>query len=114
MIKLLIKQGPFYIASFTSLLLAMHQTGLMDRLFPLQEISADIEAPAPMIGSAVECNADGECTESFMLGDLDFVPGGDTAFYQEWWFILLAFIIGGLLLGWLLRKIWEFVEDEVF
>jgi len=103
-IKLLIKQGPFYISSFTALFLAMVQTGFIKPDDGMNEIAL----PGPMIGSAVECNADGECTESFMLGDLDFAP--EVAFYQEWWFVLAVLVIGGLALGWLASRVWSFLR----
>ena len=102
MIKLIIKQGPFYISSFTALFLALAQTGWLDRMFPMTEISSPL--PEPMIGSAVECNADGQCTESFMFGDLDFVP--EQGAIPEW-LVLLVFISGGLLLGFLLSRLWK-------
>lgn len=105
MIKLIIKQGPFYISAFTALFLALANTGWLDRMFPVTEISTPL--PQPMIGSAVECDENGVCTESFMLGDLDFSPASTPS--EEWWFILLLLVGGTIFLGYITRKTWEVV-----
>ena len=102
MIKLLIKQGPFYITSFTALFLALANTGWLDRMFPSD--MDQISLPQPMIGSAVSCNADGECTESFMLTDLDFTPAESML---PMGIALVSFIIGGIVLGYIFSRLWK-------
>ena len=108
MIKLLIKQGPFYLSSFTALFLAMDQTGWLDRLFPLEEISEPIAEETCFVNEAGE----DVCFRMLpmMLESIDFVPE-DTPIYQEPWFVVAALIIGTLVLGFLARKVWEFVFE---
>jgi hypothetical protein len=90
MIKLLIKQGPFYIASFTTLFLALDNTGWLDRWFPEANMAPISEAlfmtSGPVSGPLVE-------NESNL----------------PLWMALVALVVVGLLLGWIFSRVWRFI-----
>lgn len=99
MIKLIIKQVPFYISSFTALFLALANTGpesggsWLDRLIPIVDdaemalISEEFQSVLPMTS-----------------GPLDFVEEQGTL---ELWVVLAVFLSGGLLLGYLFSRLWK-------
>lgn len=116
MLKLLVKQGPFYISSFTALFLAMHQTGWLDRLFPILEDQDMGVIAEPMIGDALSCEKDPKTGETFCVSefalsefpDLEFISD-PVPFYQEPWFVLAAFVVGGLFIGWIASRAWRWI-----
>lgn len=91
MIKFVISQIPFYIASFTSLLLALDRIGWLER-FEEDEMAA--------VSGALFMTSGG------VSGSLEFVSEQEPAVIGIW-LTFLVLVIGGLLLGYLFSRIWK-------
>ena len=112
MIKLLIKTGPFYMSSFATVLLALSQVGILDRLMgpELEAIADEIDE----VEEAAESLEDPGLSYTDSL-DLDFIEEQAGAAID----LVLVAVVGALaitaiiLLGYLYQRAWERLTREL-
>ena len=104
MIRLLIRQGPFYITAFTALFVALDNAGWLVNLKPrLME-----EAAAPMSDSCFIQDGQEVCLRILPFTSMEFV---EEQIGVEWWVAAAVLLVGTIIIGFTARRLWEMVFD---